>query len=116
MRVFNEAIITAGDMSGSLNSSTVHLDSIYAFSVQAVWTGTSPVGTLKLQASDDFLLNPGDAVTNWIDIAGASAAVSGNTGSQMFNYNGAGFQHVRLVYTFTSGVGTLNARIFNKGV
>lgn len=118
MRVSNDVIIDAGDMSGDLTSSVISLDQVYGYSVQAVFTG-SPNGTLKLQCSDD----PGSAeraplgsgVTNWTDITGATFSITG-AGDATFNVNLAFYKWARLVYTRTSGSGSLTARCNTKGM
>lgn len=121
IRNFNSALVTAGSMASSLSGSTT-LKSGYGtavaavgMNIQAVITGSSGpvVGTLKLQASDDDTTDIA-GVTNWTDITGSSFSVSGN-GSFMWEYDNPNFQHVKLVYTSSSGSGTLNARIKYKG-
>lgn len=92
-------LASAQSMASSFNSNAFNLDRTPIFAIQAVYTG-SPVGTLKLQSSNDG--------TNWDDIAGSTVAVSA-AGSQTWNYTGAGFGKVRLVYTATSGTGSLTA-------
>lgn len=103
---FEASISSSGDMSGNITSSTVNLDFHIMASIQAVWTGT-PTGTIKLQQSND--------ASNWTDISGASQATGGAAGSVCFNLNLAPMKYVQLVYTRTSGSGTLNATVEAKG-
>jgi hypothetical protein len=106
-------ILSNGDMSqSSLSSSYVIPNSVrslieqaWGFSIQAVWTG-SPVGTLSLQSSADGV--------NWDTIANSSQAING-AGHFTWNYTGAFFPYVQLVYSKTSGTGTLNATLSYKG-
>ncbi len=118
MRFDNTLIVNASDASVTIISSPVTLESIYGFAIQSVFTG-SPVGTLKLQASCD----PGTVtagaygtnVNNWNDIPGYSTAIS-SSGNTMYNLDAQFYKWVRLVYTATSGTGTLSARFNAKGV
>lgn len=113
MKILNELLINAGDMSGDITSAAQQLDYTIGFSVQLVFAG-SPVGTFKLQSSCDPSVYPA-APTNWDDITSSSQAISA-AGSGTYNFNQTpGFKYVRAVYTRTSGTGTLNARINTKG-
>lgn len=103
-------IVTAGDMSATINGAAIDLDQIYGFSVQAIWSGT-PTGTLGLQFSND-IAQGGAAPTNWT--ADSTQALSGSAGSYMWNIWPANYRWVRLVYTKTSGTGTLNATYVGK--
>lgn len=113
MKFANEKIISQADMSTSFLSKAILLDQIYGFSFQAVFTG-SPVGSFKLQASNDDVKNESD-VTNWTDVADSSAAVSA-AGDLTYNYEGCFFKWVRIVYTAGSGSGSCNVVYASKGV
>ena len=88
------------------------------------WTGTSPVGTLAVQVSNDYSLNAEGAVSNagtWatlpFSVAGTivtSLAVTGNTGSIYIDIDTISAYAIRLVYTATSGTGTLSATFNGK--
>lgn len=86
---------------------TAVLDS---FSFQAVWTGTSPVGTLDIQVSNDHQENGGVVVNagTWTSIYDAPQDITGNTGNMFLNVAAISAAFVRAVYTKTSGTGTLN--------
>ena len=111
LRKYNSAISSAQDMTASFNSSDTVLPFVVGYSIQAVITGT-PVGTLKLQASND---DTASTPTNWSDVGGSTVAVNG-AGSVMWDYNNPNYNHVRMVYTATSSSGTLNARICYKNM
>lgn len=113
MKFANEKIISQADMSASFNSKAILLDQIYGFSFQAVFTG-SPVGSFKLQASNDDVKNESD-VSNWTDVADSTAAVNA-AGDLTYNYEGCFFKWVRIVYTFSSGSGSCNVVYASKGV
>lgn len=108
------------NMASSANSTPTLLQSNTAFSYQISWTGTTPVGTLALQVSDDYTLGPNNNVINagtWttapMDVNGAyatSISISGNTGNGVIDCIGpTGVNAVRLAYTAGSGTGTLTA-------
>lgn len=113
-------IISACDMSGaSCISSGIDLQQIGTLSLQAVYTG-APVGTLKVQVSADNVqpsqtANPTANVVNWTDYTGSSVAISA-AGNTLYNMTFAGYRWARLVYTKTSGTGTINATANGKGI
>lgn len=117
-------MITNGSMTGTaeIDSSPIPLEQIYGFAIQAIWTGT-PNGTIKLQASSDApsretqQSNGGpDTVTNWTDVANSSVSITGSAGNYMWNFNGAFYRYVRVVYVNSSSTGTLNVEMCVKGV
>lgn len=117
--VLRPETLTSIDMSLSSTASQVTiLQGLSILNYAVSWTGTSPVGTLSLQFSDDYRISSnGQTVVTagtWntapIDVNGAiatSAAVSGNTGNGMFDIELAGAYAARLLYTRVSGTGTL---------
>lgn len=113
-------IITSGNMAGSLSSSGLDMFNMAIGSIQAVFTG-SPVGTLKLQISNDIVPTPtagaanlASNVVNWTDYTGSSQSISA-AGNFMWILDATGYRWLRLVYTFSSGTGTLNVTACNKG-
>lgn len=106
MRIFEYKLVSAGDMSGNITSNKQQLNHIAMASIQAVYTG-SPVGTLKLQISNDDI--------TWTDYSGSGAAVSG-AGDFMWNISNVAFPLIRVVYTKTSGSGSLDITVNGKGV
>ena len=86
-----------------------NVTNVAGYSIQAIWTnGTSPVGSMSLQASNDS--------ENWSDIPNSTLPVSGNTGNNVFNTsNNVYYNYVRLVYTFTSGNATCVVSMVSKG-
>lgn len=107
MRTDLAQLIVNGDMSGNITQSvTQPMIGIALSAIQAVWTG-SPVGTLKLQISNDNV--------TYTDYTGSSTAVSG-AGNFIWNLLDVGYRYIRVAYTAASGSGTLNANISIKGV
>lgn len=124
MRIMSENIIPGGAVSlaASSNLQALWIGHVAMAGFQFVVTGT-PVGTLKLQVSCDegavnsqSIVNQTARVTNWTDLAGASVAVSA-AGTYVLNIVDPGYHWVRVVYTASSGTGSLtSARINTKGV
>lgn len=113
-------IVTAGSLGATLNSSTIDMNQYFGGSIQAVWTGASVDGTFKLQISNDIVrVTPstgdvGTEIVNWTDYTGSSTTAAG-AGDFMWNMVYSNFRWVRLVFTRTSGTGTLNAIFSGKG-
>lgn len=122
MRRDNIALTGIADLTATANSSQINLQHILGFCIQVVWSGgTSPVGSIKIQASCDNLTQSGGiipaAVTNWTDIGGTDTALSGNSGTILINLENVYFDFARVVYTRTSGTATTCAiRVVCKGV
>lgn len=109
-------------MNATFNGAALGVDHLEGFSVciSAAETSASLVGTLKLQASNnafDETRSDGTVASGavWVDITGATENVSG-TGTFMFNVSEVYYRAVRVVWTRTSGEGTMTARWFGKGV
>lgn len=94
-------------------------------SYQVVWSGTTPVGTVSIQGSNDYSLNAEGGVLNaghWdtltIEYAGSptsSIPISGNSGSGLIDITTTAIYATRLLYTFTSGIGNLVVTAFARG-
>lgn len=119
------AVITNGDMSAAtITSEATVLQSITKVSYAVSWSGTSPVGVLTVEVSNDYSLNDVGGVGNagtWntltFNVSGtptSSIAISGNTGKGFIDIDGTAAYAIRLLYTKTSGVGTFQAKINGK--
>jgi hypothetical protein len=116
-------VITAGAMVGDLTSAVTILQSVTKISYACVWTGTSPVGTVSIQASNDYSVLPNGVVDNagtWTTLTLAyngnsvtTIPVTGNTGNGIIDVVTAAYA-VRLIYTHTSGTGSLTVTISGK--
>lgn len=87
------------------------------YSFQGVWTGSTPVGTLDVQVSNDHQ-ETGGVVTNagtWTSIyaGGTVPAISGNSGNLFINVAAISAAFVRCVFTKTSGTFTAMDVYFN---
>ncbi len=113
MRRDNDALLTNQSMGASFFSPAVNLEHIQMCALQLVWTGAAPTGDFKIQGSCTPIQNNGVA-QDWSDIAGSSIAITA-AGDAIINITDIGYDQLRLVYTRTSGTGTINARFVVKG-
>ena len=97
----NTQTVVNQSMASSFVSTTLDIDEVTSYSIQATWTGT-PVGTVKAQGSNNV------ALLGWTDITDSISAVSG-PGTYLLNVERPSYSFVQFVYTFTSGTGTMNA-------
>lgn len=119
MKEPNAPIVTDGSMGASINSNAVLMDQESGIAIQAVWTGT-PVGNFTIESSCDVgQINPStgqpSGISNWVYYNGSTVAAGGDVGKLIWNIEPIAVKWVRLVYTRTSGTGTLNARFNAQG-
>jgi len=98
--------LTAGDMSQATLSYVVSLGRNTEYSVQAVYTG-SPVGTLSIQGSNDNV--------TYTSLAGLDVNIT-SAGNTLYNLSGQNYLHYKLLYTKSSGTGSLTVIDTIKGV
>lgn len=116
-------VVTNGNMSGNITSSPTLLTNLTKASYAFSWTGTTPVGTVALQGSNDYALNPNGTVANagtWstftLQYQGnsvQSVPVTGNAGNGMIDVE-TGANATRVVYTAGSGTGTMQVLFTGK--
>lgn len=76
----------------------------------------SPVGTVKLQFSNDNCNYQGGRVPdNWVDIPSATVAVSA-AGNVCIPKTEVAYGSIRVAYTKTSGTGNITAFYFSQAV
>jgi len=107
-------------LGATFNSAPIHLENLEGYSICLVWAGGgSPVGSLKLQASNNAFLNNVNNNVNpdatWVDITGSTYAVSAD-GTYFWNVADCYYNSVRYVYTRTSGTATGSGFIWAKGI
>lgn len=111
------SVITNGSMSGNLTSAVTVIDNTTLVSYSYSWSGSTPVGTITVEVSNDYALNEDGSLRTtgtWNAISGISAAVSGNTGSGFINLSNQAGYAIRTKYTRSSGSGTLQAKVVAK--
>lgn len=109
---------------GSTASSATVLQGLSMVSYAVNWTGSSPTGTLQLEISNDYSLDPNGTVNNtgtWnvapINVGGAfatSVSISGNTGNGFIDVQATGAYACRLLYTMSGGTGTMTIVVAGK--
>lgn len=86
----------------------------YALSLVVNFSDASAAGTLKLQASNDppggQTLAAGFVPTNWVDITNATVTVASGATS-IIPYTLASYRWIRIVWTRSSGAGTLTVNM-----
>lgn len=98
----------ATSMAATSTSTSTNVQNLDKASIFVEWTGTSPVGTITVQARNS-------ASGTWYDLDfGAAITVSGNTGSHSIVFNELPFTDIQLVYTRTSGTGSITATYVSK--
>jgi hypothetical protein len=117
-------VITNGDMSANITSKVSIISNISMLSYAYSWAGSSPVGTITVEVSNDYTVNGAGTVSNagtWTALTFVSAgsvvsslAVSGNTGTGFIDIDAISAYAIRTKYNFTSGTGTLQATVAGK--
>jgi hypothetical protein len=113
----------SSSMAANITSAPTILRSMTLYSYSVVWTGVAPVGVVSVEVSNDcvILAQGGVGGGTWnpmpLGLLGStvfSIPISGNSGNGMIDIVNTGINAVRLVYTATSGTGTLSATINGK--
>lgn len=111
-------VILDGDMSADIISEPTIIQKLSMISYDISWDGSSPVGDMSIQVSNSYSTNADGSVRNpgnWTTVPlTALAPVSGNTGNGFIDIDASGAYAIRLVYTRTSGTGTMQAIISAK--
>lgn len=110
--------ITAGDMSAaSITSAVTNIETHDNIAIQLNFTGT-PVGTFAVEVSVDYERDShGNVIDSgtWVPITLSPApAAAGADGSILIDLNQLASPWIRVVYTKTSGTGSLDAFISAK--
>jgi hypothetical protein len=109
----NEDVVLGEAVSMGANQEfePINVSGLIGLCIQAIYTG-SPEGTLEVQASGDPTNKASEIdADSWIDIGSDAVLAAGNS---LFNIRTPFYKWVRLVYTFTSGSGTLVSVVANK--
>lgn len=114
----------SADMSTDITSAPTVIQKLSMVSYSLSWAGTSPIGAISIQVSNDFSLFPNGTVNNsgtWNDVplllsgtTVTSIPLTGNTGNGFIDIDQHAGYAIRLVYTATSGSGVLQAVINGK--
>lgn len=112
------SVIEDGDMSGNIISDITVIQNTSMIAYEVSWSGTTPIGEMSVEVSNTYTQNADGSQRNpgeWTAIPMSDTAdVTGNTGTGFIEIEGLSAYAVRLVYTRTSGTGTMNAVIAGK--
>jgi hypothetical protein len=112
-------------MSADITSLPTIIQQLSMVSYAVSWAGAVPIGTISVEASNDYSLYPDSTVNNpgiWNPIPfvlnGTSVVtaipVAGNSGNGFIDIDQHGAYALRLIYTATSGTGQLQVVINGK--
>ncbi len=110
----NLPIINAVSMATTITGPATNIQGMPGISYDLTWTG-APVGTFQVQVSNSYFLNPEGALLSagsWNTLptsafTGTYPVPAGTSGNGFLDVVGTECAWVRLVYTATSGTGTL---------
>lgn len=118
------SVITNGVMASNITSLPTIISNLTLIGYGLSWSGTSPIGTVSVQVSNDFSLNAEGAIANagtWTTMtvnyrgsAVTTVPVSGNTGNGFIDIDASGAYAMRLIYTAGSGSGSLQCLVNAK--
>lgn len=112
-------VIEDGDMSDDITSTITIITNMSMMSYAYVWTGSSPIGSIVVEVSNDYKTNAaGDeldgSTATWTALTLTDTTdVSGNSGTGYIDIDQLGAHAIRTRYERTSGTGTLQC--FFKG-
>lgn len=111
-------VITNGDMSAGIVSKITIIDKLSLVSYGVSWVGTSPLGTMSVEVSNDYSQNSDGSVKNagtWTTLPlDASTPVAANVDHGFIDITLQSGYAMRLRYNFTSGTGLLQATLASK--
>lgn len=112
MRFINLQPIVAADITTDPVGAPMDASYLFYTSVQGIITGSSPVGTIKLQVSNDHIMASNLAAdttpTHWSDLATVAVNATGNF---LIPKTDLCYQWIRVIYVKTSGTGTVTVNL-----
>lgn len=111
-------IITSGSMGASITSAVTNIQYIDNIGIEIYVSAGSPVGTYAVQVSADYQQDAAGNVVNagnWVSLS-FSTAPDTTVNPIYLDMNQLSAPYIRLVYTRTSGTGTLQAYITGKEI
>jgi len=117
--LFPVHIFNAASMATSLTSPVVEIRNQDNVGIQLHWTG-APVGDFDFQISSDHAQDSQGNVTNagnWVSLPLSPAiSAAGSSDDAYVDLNQMSAMYCRVVYTRTSGTGSLSGVIVAKGI
>lgn len=116
--------VLKASMAANATSIPTIIQNLSMLSYDISWTGTTPVGAISVQVSNSYTQNGAGVqqnAGNWTTITFSyngtqvsSIPITGNTGNGFIDIEATGAYAMRLVYTATSGTGTITALASGK--
>lgn len=111
-------VVINGNMASTITSSPTIIDQLSMIGYEVNWSGTAPSGIVSIQVSNTYQQNIDGSVRvagSWNTLTLSSVpTLSGNTGTGFIDLDQLSGFAVRLVYTPTSGTGTMNVVVSAK--
>jgi hypothetical protein len=102
-----DQLVVDGDMSSNITSASTNILNLDRVGYQLSWSGT-PTGDFTVEISNDE--------TNWIEMTlSATISAAGSADTAFIDCETAA-KFIRLVYTSSSGSGTLQVKITGKSI
>jgi hypothetical protein len=101
--------VSGADMSANATSQITTIQFMDNIGILINWSGSSPVGTLFIEISND------NKTFTALEF-GSSISISGNSGTHTVTINQAPFGYLRARYALTSGTGNLTAILSSKQI
>lgn len=112
-------LVAAGDMSASITSLATNIQQVDNVGIQLNFTG-SPTGTFSVQVSADHTEDVNKNVIvagHWESLTlSPTPTASGTSGDIYIDLNQLSAPWVRIVYTRSSGTGSLDAYVTGKAI
>lgn len=107
----------SADLSGNLESASFNVKNLDKASLRLSWTSADALGEFKIQARQE-LESKTDDTEGWFDLEfGNTIPLDATSQSDhQILFNELPFVELRIVYTATSGSGTLNGKLTAKVV
>lgn len=111
-------VINEVSMATSITSEVSVISNISMLSYSYAWSGSTPVGEIVVEVSDDYSINADGSERNagtWNELPlSETCSVSGNTGTGFIDIDQLGAHAIRTRYVRTSGTGAITAYFKGK--
>lgn len=109
-------IISAVSMGATITSEPTNVEFLDNIGLQIAWTSANAVGTITIQGSNTYVKSP--AAGTWFDLTFSPSLTqpASNNGDYGISINQFPWAWLRVVYTRSSGTGTLTATLSAKEI
>lgn len=110
------SVVTSGDMSAQIISKPTITDNLSMVSYDCTYAG-APVGAVTIQVSNSYSQNVDGSVKNaghWTTLTLSNLVPVSGAGGSFIDIDATAAYAIRLVYTPTSGSGTMNVILASK--